>query len=327
MGNQVFVVQICQQDASMDVTCTNLAGEVQCTLNLASDDTIAALQSALRRKLQWADADPIVWDGAEKVTDADQVSKYTSLTVKKSIINDQVNGCYECNQHGVGPAGYSASGSTSVYTLVLEQGRAGLQHRFKGDYKRAEELRELVMLDARWSIEVGNDGAQFVRIVGKAVLNRFWVHERSGPSGLSLSNFRCHALVKIPVEQLLQAQTSERFTHTSTEGSGWSCGSENYSGAWFLPACVLNGVREYDDPNWIVGNALTQGARQEYPYNKMASCGRGRYGGAAMIRLDSKQFSQIKYLRQQLMSRAEVSLVELLELQAAASIADQEKMG
>merc|ERR1712232_731397 len=90
--------------------------------------------------------------------------------------------------------------------------------------------------------------------------------------------------------------------------------------------CVLNAVREYDDPNWIVGNALTRGARQDYPYDKMTPSGRGRYGGyggVSLTMLESKQFSQIKYLRQQLMGRADVSLAELLELQAAASIADE----
>ncbi len=61
-----------------------------------------------------------------------------------------------------------------------------IRSSFKGDYKRAEELRRLVMADARWSIESLGEGVHVVRIIGKARLDRFWVHERSGYDGSQL---------------------------------------------------------------------------------------------------------------------------------------------
>lgn len=316
--NQIYTVHICQHAASLDISCNNMAGELQCAAELTSKSTIADLQSLLCEKLQWAHT--TVWDGADVVAASQQISRYSVLAVGKVTGGEQVMGCYQCNQTGHHPAGYSASGTTSIYNLVLESGRAGLHHHFKGDYKRAEELRQLVMLDARWSIEVTDDNQQFVRIVGKANLSRFWVHERDGEDGTTLNNYSCFALVKIPVEQLLEAQTSERFTHITTAGSGWSCGSENYNCSWFLPPCVLKAVREYNDPKFV-GSALTKGCRgenaaNEYPYSKMTRH-RG-YGPNGMVKINETEFLVLRHLRQHLIARAEVSLGELLELQAAA---------
>merc|ERR1711959_664137 len=188
----------------MGASCTHMAGDLMCSVKLAGDDIVAKLKSSLCEKLQWTSM--VLWNGPENVPEANQLSEYSLLTAERSITLEHVCGCYQHHDTGYNAAGYGSSGTSSSHWLVLEPGRAGLQHYFKGDYKRAEELRKLMMTDARWSIDMADEGNYVVRIVGKARLDRYFVHERSGNCCDPLTGYECYAQVTIPLHQLEQGQ-------------------------------------------------------------------------------------------------------------------------
>lgn len=307
----IMTVHIVQKGDLLEVSCMNMAGELMCSLELAADDIVAKLRSSLCEKLQWASM--ALWDDSEKVLEANSLSRYSLLTAEKTVGGEQVGGCYQCYKSDVYPAGYSASGSSLANMLVLEPGRAGLQYHYKGDYKRAQELRKLVMTDARWSIEAVEDGSHIVRIAGKAKLDRYFCHERSGPEGTPLSGYECFALVTTPVQQLEQVQREFR-QYKSTEGCGWTCGSENYMCYFFLPLCLLKALRVKQDAGkdgLALFHHLNINGSADYPYDKMASS-RG-YRSNAVVRNSDEEMSMIKHLRTRLAGRTEVGMDEIYD--------------
>lgn len=311
----ILTVQLAQEGREVTASCTNLAGNHVCSVTVAADDIAGHLQAQLCEKLQWTSM--TLWDGSEKVADSKKISGYSLLTAERRITLEHICGCYQHFESGVHPAGYSASGSSSANMLVLEPGKAGLQYHFKGDYKRAEELRRLVMNDARWTVESQGEGKHVVRIVGKATLNRYFVHERCGPDGVPLSGYRCYALVTIPLEQLERGMDADERQSSSTPGSGWTCGAESYKCRFFLPMCVLNAIRSKPDGEtdaFVLRKFFNAAHSAEYPYNGMSDHynRRGRE-----VQVSAETFEMIKYFRERLKGKSEVAMAEILELQAA----------
>jgi hypothetical protein len=305
----ILTVHLFQKGGGMEASCTNMAGDSMCSVTLAGDDVAARLQKLLCAELNWTSV--VLWDGAERIPEASKLSGYTVITVERAITMEHINGCYQFHASDVHPAGYSASGTSSANLLILEPGRAGLQYHFKGDYKRAEELRKLVMADARWSIESLGEGVHVVRVVGRARLDRFWVHERSGYEGDRLQGYECYAMVTIPLRQLERGQTEERF-HTSTTGSGWTCGSEKYKCSFFLPMCLLHALRD-DKDSLLLRQHLNESGSTDYPYNLLSSSRRGR----SEVSLSPEAFDMIRNFRQSLGSKAEVTKDEIIQLQSS----------
>merc|ERR1711959_431730 len=114
----IVTVHIAQQGAELEASCTNMAG----------DDIVAKLKSSLCEKLQWTSM--VLWNGPENVPEANQLSEYSLLTAERSITLEHVCGCYQHHDTGYNAAGYGSSGTSSSHWLVLEPGRAGLQHYF-----------------------------------------------------------------------------------------------------------------------------------------------------------------------------------------------------
>jgi hypothetical protein len=311
---RILTVHIAKRDGKLEISCTNMAGEVLCLVELQCDDSVAKLESALCEKLKWAGA--AFWHESEQVSASDQISCYSLLTAHTRV--DHICGCYQYHGTGHHPAGYSASGTTSSHVICLEPGKAGLRHYFKGDYKRADELLQMVMTDASWTIEFGDDGNQSVAISGKATLNRFWVHERSGHSGMSLSNYECFALVKIPLEYLEALQQSEEYNHTSSPGSGWTCGSEDYRCNFFLPMCLVEALREEVSDALELRSILNRKGSQDYPYNDMGVNGHYFRRFDSMLKLSRGQFEMIKHFRTNLVAASRLSVADLIKLQDAA---------
>lgn len=312
----VLSVHIQEDDGELEVTCTNMAGDCLCSVTLAANYTVAELCSNLCEKLDWNSMR--LWDGSASVPEGTQVSKYSMLTAEQVVTIEHVSGCYQRYERSLRPAGYSSSSTSLANLLVLEPGRAGLQYHFKGDYKRAEELRRLVMTDARWFVEDRGEGEHVVQIAGKAELNRYWVHERCGPEGTSLRSYECFALVTIPLQQLEQGQ-GEEFHYHSTEGSGWTCGSEQYHCSFYLPTCLLNVLRvrpDGDTDTFVLRQELNSSLVPDYPYNLMAL--RTRIRREAVVRISSAALGLIKYFRQKLTGRSSVTMGEIMQLQVPA---------
>jgi len=177
----ILTVHISQVDGQLNVNCTNLAGNSVCSMKVARGETAAGFRSSLCESLQWPAL--ILYDGADRISEARQLSQYSLLTAEQVTTREHIHGVYQRYESSVRPAGYSASGESLLNMLILETDKAGLLYYFKGDYKRAEELRKIVMTNARWSIGTAEDGKHVVQIVGEAVLNRYHVHERCGPDG------------------------------------------------------------------------------------------------------------------------------------------------
>mmetsp|Transcript_2589 Transcript_2589/g.5248 ORF Transcript_2589/g.5248 Transcript_2589/m.5248 type:complete len:187 (-) Transcript_2589:157-717(-) len=174
------------------------------------------------------------------------------------------------------------------------------------------------MADARWTIELCK-GEPVVRIVGKARLSRFWVHERSGLQGLELEGYECYALVTIPLEQLERAQ-SEEYHYECSAGSGWTCGSENYKCSLFFPMCLLNALRAKhngEDDAFVLRHELNQDGSPEYPYNIMSSSSRRRWDRSQVLKVSRKTVDMIKYFRERLAGKDQVDTDEIIQLQAS----------
>lgn len=315
----ILTVHITQECGEMNVSCTNMAGSMVCSVKLSADDIAADLQASLCEKLQWASM--TLWDCSDKVPVTKQVSMYSLLTAEQVATPESLHGCYQHYNTGHRPAGYSSSGQSLSNTLVLEPSSACLKYHFKGDYKRASELRKLVMTDAHWSIESPGEGEQVVRLSGKAVLDYDYVHERCGREGESLSGYQCFALVRIPLSQLETAQENEAFSAQSTQGSGWTCGSESYNHSFFLPMCLLNLLRRKPDGEtdvFAIRSSLNSSGAADYPSFKMT--GRDRYEGSygeVAQRISAQSFEMIKFFRQRLAGKSEISMEDILELQQA----------
>lgn len=304
----ILALQITHENEKLNVSCKNMAGDTVCSINFASNDVVATLQSSLCARLQWASM--TIWHGSEPVSDpADPVSKYSLLTVAPAAPG-HVHGVYWHISGGHRPAGYSSSGSNLANVLALEPGKAALLYHFKGDYKRAAEVRRLAMLDAQWNTQTC-EGQAVVRITGKAVLDRYYVHERCGYDGTSLEEFECYASVTIPIEQLEQAQTQD-YHHSTTEGSGWTCGSENYKCSFFLPMCVVGALRVA--PESVADNFLRRQLNltgsPQYPYNVMATR-MGRWNQVERTifeRVPEKALDVIKHLRERIGDNADAEI-------------------
>jgi hypothetical protein len=238
---------------------------------------------------------------------------YSMLTGEQNVLMDHVLGSYHNYEFDLRPAGYSASSTSLSNMLVLESGKACLQHQFNGDYKRAEELRKLVMKDARFCIEPSGD-SHVVRITGQALLSRHFAHERSGHDGAgNFHNFECYASVSIPLAQLEQGQKEHRQSH-STGGSGWTCGSDTYKCSYFLPICVIEALRAATGPMLQLPAHLNSSQSSDYP-ESLVSTGRGRYGGDRVPRVSSEAFEVIKHFRQHLAGKGHVSIEEIMKLE------------
>jgi len=316
----LLTVQIVPEGNDLQISCTNLAGDLICSVTLARDDLIARLQSCLCDVLQWASV--TLWDESGKVTESNHASRYSLLTAEQVFTTEQVTGCYQCQKFNLRPAGYSASSTSLSDILVLEPGKAALKQYFKGDYKRAEELLQLVMADAQWTLQKQDPDSEtsVVRITGKAKLSRYWVHERSGSDGLRLNDYDCFALLTIPLQQLQRAQ-SEEYHFNSAEGGGWTCGSEDYKSSFFLPSCMLNALRtkpEEEEKLFLLRSLLNKDESPDYPYNMIASQGRRRFmREGAVPRLSEDTVGLIKYFREKLAGKSYISIDELMQLQAS----------
>jgi len=314
----ILTVHITQDGGELEASCTNMAGDFVCSVKVAGDATVASFRSSLCEKLMWSSM--ALWDGSEKVPGTNQSSKYSLLTAERTSMIEHVGGCYQNHETGVHPAGYSSSGTSFANMLVLEPGKAGLQHHFKGDYKRAEELRKMEMMDARWSIESLGEGTQVVQIVGKAKLDRYWVHERSGPDADSLKGYECYALVTIPLQQLENGQREQRHIH-STEGSGWTCGSEEYRCSFFLPLSLLSAVRvkpEGEKDAFLLRRTMNNDGSPNYPYNQMTAGGSCGWRRRVVVEIPQEAYDVLGYFRQRLAGKVDVTMDEIMQLQEAA---------
>lgn len=315
----IMTVGISQDGADLNICCTNLAGTQVCSLKMAENDVAGALQASLCEALQWSSL--TLWDGAERLSATSLLAKHSSLTAEQITTSDHIQGLYRHQSSSVRPAGYSASGESFQNMLILEPGRAGLTYSFKGDYKRAQELKSLVMSEARWSIESAQEGKWVVRITGQAEVSRYFVHERCGPDGPRLNGYKCFAMVEVPLEQLEQAQEIEDFQHQSTNGSGWTCGSDSYRCSFFLPMCLVNMLRTKPDSekdDFVLRRILNSGGDQHhYPYGSY----NGRFGRE---KLTSEVLDMIRHFRQRLQGRLEVGMHEIMELQASCPKSTQQ---
>jgi hypothetical protein len=314
----ILTVHITQDGGELEASCTNMAGDVVCCVKVPGDDTIAGLRSSLCEKLMWSSM--ALWDGSEKVPEASQSSKYSLLTAERTSMIENVGGCYQNHEKGVHPAGYSSSGTSFANMLVLEPGKACVQHHFRGDYKRAEELLKMEMIDARWSIESLGDGKDVVQVVGKAKLDRYWVHERSGSDGDKINGYECYALVTIPLQQLENGQGEDRHTH-STQGSGWTCGSEEYRCSFFLPSSLLSALRvkpEGEEDAFLLRHFLNQGGSLNYPYNQMAAGGMCGWRRQVISEIPQEAYDMLGHFRQGLAGKVDVTMEEIMQLQVSA---------
>jgi len=315
----VLTVSLDREGDVISVNCTNLAGTTVLSTEVSANDPISALQEYLCEKLPCASL--AFWNGSDRVSESDMVSKYSLLTADQSSGLHQLCGCYQYHANDVGPAGYSASGTSRADYIVLEPGKAGLQIHFKGDYKRAEELQKLTISDAQWSVGRPTEENDMVRIAGQAVVDRYWVHERSGSDGGTISQYECFCVVTIPVQQLLAAQT-ELYSHSSTEGSGWTCGSEDYKCMFYLPMPLLGALRVKQgagDDTFNLQGYLNRDASPAYPYNRMTSAGR-RFGGNFVCRLTEPVMKVLAHFRENLKGNPGVGIEEMLKLQASACV-------
>lgn len=309
----ILTILITKEDGELAGSCSNLAGESLCSVRLANDDSVAKLCSLLCEKLQWVSM--ALWDGSERVPPSAQASSYSQLTAERVLTMEHIQGCYQQHNCGHNPAGYGSSGTSASHVLMLEPGKAGLQSCFRGDYKRAEELKTLYMADARWSVE-SFEGKQVIRIVGEAKLTKYFVHERSGYSGERFSGFQCYAMFKIPLQQLESGQ-KESYSHSSKAGSGWSCGSESYMSSFFLPMCVMQAIR-FPSGDFHLQRHLNRDNSPDYPYNKFSSSGR------SVLRVDRSHIDVVKHLRESLGGKASASIEEVIKLEASAPKSDKD---
>jgi len=310
----ILTVLIAEQGGELEVSCTNLAGDPMCKVKLAKDDIVAKLRSLLCEKLQWTSL--ALWNGSEKVPEAHQSSLYSLLTAERVVTMEHVQGCYQLHECGHHPAGYSSSGTSSSNQLTLEPGKACLQYCFRGDYKRAEELRRLDMPDARWSVELLPEGKHAIRIVGKARISKHFVHERSGPDGHTLNGYQCYALVTIPLQQLEHGQR-ESYHHTSEAGSGWSCGSDDYKCSFFLPMSLLNAVRlkpEGNEGSFRLRSHLNSAGSASYPQTLSTS------RRAGVSRVSQEGIDLIAHLRERLAGKSDASMEEIMEMEALVPV-------
>lgn len=184
-----------------------------------------------------------------------------------------------------------------------------------------------MMTNAQWSVENVGEGKEVVRIVGRATLNRFFVHERSGPDGPGLSNYSCYCLVKIPVEQLLASQKSE-YHYKTTQGSGWTCGSEDYKCPLFVPMPLLNALRikpEGGEDSFILRRSLNKDGAVDYPHNQLQSDTR-RWGRVHIDRPSKETIDLLRHFQESLANRSEVSMEEVMRIQASVSPMEQDPL-
>jgi len=177
------------------------------------------------------------------------------------------------------------------------------------------------MFDARWSVVCDAEGKQVVRIVGQATTASWFCHERSGYSQTPIRDYKCYAMVTIPVQQL-EASQSERHSYATTEGSGWSCGSENYRCAFFLPMCLVDKIRvpvSWGQDPFTLRQVLNKSGSASFPF----LCEEQRYRlelqGCGLLKLKREHVQILKGLRECInTTRKEISVKELLELEQAA---------
>lgn len=309
----VLTAHIISHENGLHITCINLAGTVACCASLSATDLVSTLHSCLCEKLQWSDM--ACWDETKRLSPTSLLSEHSLLTIEQTHSFPHVNGCYACHKNDCRPAGYSASGTSSSDILVLEPGKAGLQSHFRGDYKRAEELRQMVMTDARWSVDVLGSSEYVVRIVGKATFDRYLVHERCGHDGPEIRHYQCYAMVTIPIPQLERAQT-ETHHHTSTEGSGWSCGSEDYKCSFHLPMCLLEAIRaplENEGDTFLLRQALNTRGTPDYPYNIMGYAGRTMRSDNP--KLSKQTVDMLRHFRERLAGETPLDVEKIQKLQ------------
>lgn len=318
----VLTVHIEREDGSLKASCMNMAGNHVCSVSVIVDAMAATLQSSLCEKLQWPCMN--LWHGSEKVPETEcELAKYSVLTAEQVATRENICGSYQHYETNVRPAGYSASGQNLASLLTLEPGKADLLHHFKGDYKRAEELRKFVMSDARWSIEAIGEGKHAVRLVGKAVLDRYHVHERCGPDGMHIQGYKCFAQVTIPLEQIEQGQTidSNDYKNHSTEGGGWTCGSEDYRCSFFLPSCLLKVLRtkpQGETDTFVLRQLLNSDAAPDYPRNRLTkqmAYGRGR---CQVVRLKHEHLLMLQHICEGLAGKADPTMEDIVDLQTSA---------
>jgi len=170
------------------------------------------------------------------------------------------------------------------------------------------------MKDARWSVQRSADNVEVVRIVGEAQLSRHFVHERSGSDGHELHDFKCHCMITIPVERLLNSQL-EDYAKTSTPGSGWSCGSASYKCSFFLPMPVLSCLRQ---ENSMLRDILNDsGELQDYPRNKF-QIGRAihRWGRVRIPCIEEQYMASFWKIREALSAKPDMQQQDVLQLLA-----------
>jgi len=297
-------------------SCTNMAGHHVCSIRLPQGGLIAELKSSLCEKMRWAAL--FLWEGSEQVCETRQLSKCSAL-VGEIFEHLHVSGYYHFHQSEEShDTVHSSSGTSTTCMLVLERGKAGLLHRFQGDYKQASELQQLVMHDAQWCVESQNSQKQ-VRVGGLATVDRFWRHERYGYDRIRLKGCKCYVEVTIPLEQLEQGQ-KEELHQASTPWSGWLGGSAEYKAVYFMPATLLKVLRiqpseEDDSKPFYLQQSLNPCCLSDYPHSMLTAL-RRRIQTIGHSKLDQATLDEIRFFRQQLSGRAEdVAIDKALQLE------------
>jgi hypothetical protein len=79
----ILTVQIVPEGDDLLISCTNLAGDLICSVKLAGDNLIPRLQSCLCDVMHWASV--ALWNESELVSESDDVSKYSLLTAEQNL--------------------------------------------------------------------------------------------------------------------------------------------------------------------------------------------------------------------------------------------------
>merc|ERR1712167_66421 len=151
---------------------------------------------------------------------------------------------------------------------------------------------------------------------GKAMVDRYLVHERSGSQGTEVHGYQCYAQVTIPLQQLEQAQV-ETLRSRSTPGGGWTCGSEDYECSFFLRMCLLNALRVKLDNDegadeFILQKTLNKKKSQDYPYCQMTTSDRS-FGGIT-LKVSQSTIDLIKHFREKTAGKDQLDMDEIMQL-------------
>merc|ERR1712070_1310919 len=139
---------------------------------------------------------------------------------------------------------------------------------------------------------------------------------------MHIRGYTCFAQMTIPLEQLERGQTTFDYQSNSTEGSGWTCGSEAYRCSFFLPPCLLKVLREKPEGEtraFVLQQILNRNSASDYPHDRLTDSGqRFRCGACEVVRIKEEQFEMLQHICKGLAGKADATMDELLGLQNSA---------